>query len=131
MTVAGSTRTSMPRSDMFLGVAVLIPRSTAATRYLVGVPRGGLTVYGCGVVTILARSAPVIPGLARMRSSSRSGSPVTVETAARIAPCSRSRIVRALVPVIATPVIPWALSSASRLRCARPREASRAGSRLT
>ena len=44
VTVAGSTRTSMPRMAMFRGVAALMPRSTAATRYLVAVPSGGLTV---------------------------------------------------------------------------------------
>ena len=63
-----------------------MPRSTAATRYLVVVPGGGLTVYGWGVVTILARSAPVIPGLASTRPRSRSGSSSTVDTAARMAP---------------------------------------------
>ena len=44
--VAGSTRTSMPRAAMLRGVAALMPRSTAATRYLVAVPDGGATVYG-------------------------------------------------------------------------------------
>ena len=108
-----------------------MPRSTAATRYLVVMPAGGETVYGCGVVTIRARSAPVMPGLARTRSSSRAGSSSTVETAARIAPCSRSRMVRARVPVRAMPVIPWALSSASSERLARQLEAILAGSRTT
>src|SRR5579871_1181353 len=44
--VAGSTRTSMPRCAMLRGVADLMPRSTAATRYLVATPLGGVTVYG-------------------------------------------------------------------------------------
>ena len=42
--VAGSTRTSQPRRAMARGVAALMPRSTAATRYLTGVPAGGRTV---------------------------------------------------------------------------------------
>ncbi len=72
-----------------------------------------------------------MPGLARTRSRSRSGLSSTVETAARIAPCSRSRMVSARVPGTEMPVIPWAFSSASRLRCARQLEAIRDGSRTT
>ena len=72
-----------------------------------------------------------MPGLARTRSSSACGSSSTVETAARIAPCSRSRMVSARVPATAMPVIPWALSSVSRLRLARQLDAIRDGSRTT
>ena len=56
---------------------------------------------------------------------------MTVLIPARIAPASRRWRVRARVPGIAMPVIPWAASSACRLRCDRQLEASRAGSRTT
>ena len=83
------------------------------------------------MVTVLARSAPVMPGLASTRSSSRRGSSSTVETAARIAPCSLIRMVSARVPGTAMPGMPWALSSSSRLRRARQLEAILDGSRTT
>ena len=57
--------------------------------------------------------------------------PVPVAIPARIAPRSRRCRVSARVPVIAMPVMPWARSSSSRLRCDRQLEASRAGSRTT
>ena len=82
--MAGTTRTSQPRAARFRGVDALIPRSTATTRYLAG--PGGLMVYGSGVLTTRARSAPVISGLASTRSSSRPGSLSTVLIAARMAP---------------------------------------------
>ena len=44
--VAGSTCTSQPSAAMARGVAALMPRSTAATRYRTGVPSGGRTTYG-------------------------------------------------------------------------------------
>ena len=81
--------------------------------------------------TSRARSAPTICGLARTRSRSASGSAGPVAMPARIAPRSRRCRVSARVPVIAIPVMPWARSSVSRLRCDRQFEASRAGSRTT
>ena len=51
MAVAGSTCTSQPSAAMARGVAVLMPRSTAATRNRTGVPCGGRTTYGSGVLT--------------------------------------------------------------------------------
>ncbi len=72
-----------------------------------------------------------MPGLARTRSSSRPGLSSTVDTAARIAPCSRSRMVSARVPGTAIPATPWAFSSASSDRRARQLEAIRDGSRTT
>src|SRR5947208_876271 len=41
--VAGSTCTRQPRAAIAAGVAALMPRSTAATRYRACVPGGGLT----------------------------------------------------------------------------------------
>ena len=104
--VAGTTRTSQPREARFRGVDALIPRSTATTRYLAA--PGGLMVYGSGVLTTRARSAPVISGLASTRSSSRPGSLSTVLIAARMAPASRTRLVSSLVPRTAIPVTPSA-----------------------
>ena len=83
------------------------------------------------VDTSRARSAPVIGGLARTRSSSSAGSASSVLIAARIAPRSRRCRVSARVPVIAMPVTPWARSSSSRLRTARQLDEIRAGSRIT
>ncbi len=108
-----------------------MPRSTAATRYRAGVPAGGWMVYGSAVVTVRARSAPTIPGLASTRSRSRAGSASVVLIAARIAPRSRSRRVSARVPRIAMPVMSWLRSSVSRSRAARQLDVSRAGSRTT
>ncbi len=73
MLAAGSTRTSQPSRAIAAGVAALMPRSTAATRYLTGAPCGGRTRYGSAVDTSRARSAPVIGGLARTRFSSSRG----------------------------------------------------------
>ena len=107
-----------------------MPRSTATTRYRTGVPSGGLTTYSRGVLTSLARSAPVIGGLASTRSSSSRGSAPT-PMPARIAPRSRRCRVSALVPGTAMPVTPRAASSSCRLRRDRQFEAIRAGSRTT
>ena len=65
-------------------------------------------MYGSGVLTTRARSAPVISGLASTRSSSLSGLVSTVLIAARMAPCSRTRLVSSLVPRTAMPVTPSA-----------------------
>ena len=65
-------------------------------------------VYGSGVLTTRARSAPVISGLASTRSSSWPGSLSTVLIAARMAPDSRTRLVSSLVPRTAIPVTPSA-----------------------
>ena len=88
-------------------------------------------MYGVGVDTSRARSAPVIGGLASTRLSSPAGSGLAVLMAARMAPCSRSSRVSARVPVIAMPGMPWAASSACRLRCARQLEVILAGSLTT
>ena len=104
--VAGSTRTSQPRAARLRGVDALMPRSTATTRYL-ACPCGR-TVYGSGVLTTRARSAPVISGLARTRSRSFSWLVSTVLIAARMAPRSRTRRVSNLVPRTAIPVTPSA-----------------------
>ena len=63
-------------------------------------------MYGSPVLTVRARSAPIIPGLASTRSSSRAGSDSVLLIAARIVPRSRSRRVSARVPRTAIPVIP-------------------------
>jgi hypothetical protein len=65
-------------------------------------------VYGSGVLTTRARSAPVISGLASTRSSSFSGLVSTVLIAARMAPRSRTRRVSSRVPRTAIPVTPSA-----------------------
>jgi hypothetical protein len=65
-------------------------------------------VYGPGVLTTRARSAPVISGLASTRSSSLSGLVSTVLIAARMAPRSRTRRVSSRVPRTAIPVTPSA-----------------------
>jgi hypothetical protein len=83
------------------------------------------------VVTSLARSAPVIGGLASTRRSSAAGSPVCGLIAARIAPRSRRCSVSARVPVIAIAVMPCATSSSARVRFARQLDARMAGSRIT
>ena len=108
-----------------------MPRSTAATRWRAGVPAGGRTMYGSGVVTVRARSAPTMPGLARTRCRRAAGSRSVVLIAARIAPRSRSRRVSARVPRTAMPVMPWSRSSLSRSRAARQLDVNRAGSRTT
>src|SRR5580700_5360009 len=60
--VAGSTCTRQPRAAIAAGVAALMPRSTAATRYRAWTPGGGPTWYGSAVDTSRARSAPAIRG---------------------------------------------------------------------
>ncbi len=116
---------------MARGVETLMPRSRAATRNRAGVPAGGLTAYGSGVVTSRARSAPAMPGLASTRGRRSLGSWVSVLIAARMAPRSRRCLVSARVPLIAMPVTPWVASSAARLRRDRQDEAILAGSRIT
>ncbi len=123
MLVAGSTRTSQPRRAIASGVAVLIPRSSAATRYRTGVPSGGRTTYGSGVLTTRARSAPTMLGLRLTRSISSVASFATVLIAARMAPRSRRCRVSARVPAMAIAVTPRALSSSSSVRADRQLDA--------
>ena len=54
-----------------------------------------------------------------------------VDTAARIAPCSRIRMVSARVSRIAMPVTPWSFRYSSRLPVDRQLDAILAGSRTT
>src|SRR5262249_56174785 len=56
--VAGTTRTRQPRCAIDRGVAALMPRSTAVTRYRTQAPRGGVTLYGSPGATPAARAAP-------------------------------------------------------------------------
>ncbi len=81
--------------------------------------------------TSRARSAPVIGGLARTRSSSSAGSGCPAAMAARMAPRSRRCRVSARVPLIAMPGTSCALSSSSRVRADRQLDATLAGSRIT
>ena len=131
MLVAGSTCTSMPCSLIRAGVDVLIPRSSAATRKPVG-PTAG-TTYGFGVVTAGARSAPIIAGLARTRSSSASTSSAAslLPIPQRMEPRSRRCRVSARVSTPAMPTTPAASRSSSRDRSARQLLAIRDGSRTT
>ena len=113
-----------------------MPRSTAATRRtgpcaVDAGPTSSAASYRSAVLTVRARSAPAIPGVSRTRATSEPGSRSTVETAARIAPCSRTIKVSARVSRPSIPTIPDDASRSCRVPSARQLLARREASRTT
>ena len=108
----------MPRSAIILGVAPLIPRSTATTVNFFS-PIAFIR-YVLSVETSSARKAPLICGLLRtlITISSRDKS-VCENIPTRIAPRSRKCRVIARVSTPLIPTIPCSIKSSSNVRSLR------------